>query len=70
MDTAAPPPPDRLLTCQEVADQLRISTRTLFNLAVRGELKPVHIGRAVRYRARDIGYYLDELSFMEMGSND
>ncbi len=51
--------PDRLLTCREAADRLRISTRTLFTLTACGELAATRIGRRVLYAPTVIAYYIE-----------
>lgn len=50
---------DRLLTAGEVADQLRVSTMTVYRLIRRGELPAVRVGRNYRVRDRDLASYLD-----------
>jgi len=45
---------DRLLTREEVAAQLGVSLRTVARLADTDELPRVRIGRAVRFRGRDV----------------
>jgi excisionase family DNA binding protein len=49
---------DRLLTAHEVADQLRVSTMTVYRLIRRGELPAVRVGRNYRVRSRDLDAYL------------
>jgi excisionase family DNA binding protein len=49
---------DRLLTANEVADQLRVSTMTIYRLIRRGELAAVRVGRNYRVRAGDLEAYL------------
>lgn len=49
----------RLLTAAEVADQLRVSTMTVYRLIRRGELPAVRVGRNYRVRARDLETYLE-----------
>lgn len=49
----------RLLTAAEVADQLRVSTMTVYRLIRRGELPAVRVGRNYRVRAADLDTYLD-----------
>ncbi len=48
----------RLLTAAEVADQLRVSTMTVYRLIRRGELAAVRVGRNYRVRAEDLETYL------------
>ncbi len=47
-----------LLTAAEVADQLRVSTMTVYRLIRRGELPAVRVGRNYRVRATDLDAYL------------
>lgn len=47
-----------LLTAAEVADQLRVSTMTIYRLIRRGELPAVRVGRNYRVRERDLEAYL------------
>jgi excisionase family DNA binding protein len=49
---------DRLLTAHEVADQLRVSTMTIYRLIRRGELPAVRVGRNYRVRAGELDAYL------------
>jgi excisionase family DNA binding protein len=49
---------DRLLTANEVADQLRVSTMTVYRLIRRGELPAVRVGRNYRVRAVELEAYL------------
>jgi excisionase family DNA binding protein len=48
-----------LLTAAEVAEQLRVSTMTVYRLIRRGELPAVRVGRNYRVRASDLETYLD-----------
>jgi excisionase family DNA binding protein len=48
----------RLYTAAEVADQLRVSTMTIYRLIRRGELTAVRVGRNYRVRAEDLEAYL------------
>lgn len=50
---------DHLLTAGEVADQLRVSTMTIYRLIRRGELPAVRVGRNYRVRSRDLEAFLD-----------
>jgi excisionase family DNA binding protein len=50
---------DQLLTAQEVADELRVSTMTVYRLIRRGELPAVRVGRNYRVRASALTSYLD-----------
>jgi excisionase family DNA binding protein len=47
-----------LLTAAEVAEQLRVSTMTVYRLIRRGELPAVRVGRNYRVRAADLDTYL------------
>jgi excisionase family DNA binding protein len=49
-----------LLTADEVATELRVSKDTVYDLAARGALPPVRIGRSRRYRREDVVRYVDE----------
>jgi excisionase family DNA binding protein len=49
---------DRLLTANEVAAQLRVSTMTIYRLIRRGELPAVRVGRNYRVRASALDDYL------------
>ena len=55
-------PTTRLLTLDNVAKRLAVSTRTIKRLTAAGRLKPVHIGRAVRWRADEVAAFIEELS--------
>lgn len=50
---------ETLLTAAEVADQLRVSTMTIYRLIRSGELPAVRVGRNYRVRAGDLASYLD-----------
>jgi excisionase family DNA binding protein len=54
MSTDPHPSPIRLLTAREVARILRVSRRSVYQLARRGEIPHVRIGRFVRFRADEI----------------
>ncbi|MEX1178697.1 MAG: helix-turn-helix domain-containing protein [Nitriliruptor sp.] len=49
-----------LLTAAEVADQLRVSTMTIYRLIRRGELPAVRVGRNYRVRQDELETYLAE----------
>jgi excisionase family DNA binding protein len=57
------PTPKKLLTTQEVAVCLSISTRTVWRKVARGDLPaPVRLGRRLpRWRAADIHRYIQRL---------
>lgn len=50
---------ETLLTAAEVADQLRVSTMTIYRLIRTGELPAVRVGRNYRVRASDLAAYLE-----------
>lgn len=50
--------PPSLLTAAEVAEQLRVSTMTVYRLIRRGELPAVRVGRNYRVRDADLEAFL------------
>jgi excisionase family DNA binding protein len=48
----------QLLTAAEVADELRVSTMTVYRLIRSGELSAVRVGRNYRVRRPDLEAYL------------
>ncbi len=50
---------DTLLTAAEVAEQLRVSTMTVYRLIRRGELPAVRVGRNYRVREGDLEAFLE-----------
>ena len=50
---------ETLLTAAEVADQLRVSTMTVYRLIRRGELPAVRVGRNYRVRESELVAFLD-----------
>jgi len=52
-------PDSLLLTIDEVADHLRLSTRSVRRLIQAGELPTVPIGRSLRIRRYDLSTYVD-----------
>jgi hypothetical protein len=51
-----------LLTRKAAAAALAVSERTLFGMtAPRGSIPAVHIGRAIRYDARDLVAFIDRV---------
>ena len=58
-----------LLTAAEVAEQLRVSTMTIYRLIRRGELPAVRVGRNYRVRTQDLDDYLSGQS-VDPGSVD
>jgi excisionase family DNA binding protein len=55
--TSSPRP--RLLTPNEVAEQLRVSTMTVYRLIKSGELPAARISRSYRLREADVDAYLE-----------
>jgi excisionase family DNA binding protein len=51
-----------LLTVQEVADRLKVSTKTVQRLTSSGELRATYIGRLPRYTERDLEACVTTLS--------
>lgn len=51
-----------LLTAEEVAAALNVSTKTVRRLISRGQLPAVRIGRAVRVRPEELNGYIQEHS--------
>ena len=62
----SPEGPEALLTREETAERLRISTRTLDNMAEAGEIQPVRIRGRVLYHPKTLGAYIQ--SHAEGGS--
>jgi len=54
----APDGPDTLLTRKEAAERLRISTRTLDDMAAAGEIQPVRIRGRVLYAPETLEAYV------------
>jgi excisionase family DNA binding protein len=50
----------RFLTVLEVADQLRVSTMTVYRLIKSGELRAARVGKSYRLREEDIDAYLSK----------
>jgi excisionase family DNA binding protein len=55
---AAPSPRPRLLTPNEVAEQLRVSTMTVYRLIKAGDLRAARIGKSFRISEDDVDAYL------------
>ena len=49
----------QLLTAAEVAEQLRVSTMTIYRLIRSGELPAVRVGRNYRVREEELAAYLE-----------
>jgi excisionase family DNA binding protein len=50
----------RFLTVLEVADQLRVSTMTVYRLIKSGELRAVRVGKSYRLGEEDVDAYLSK----------
>ncbi|MFN0091502.1 MAG: helix-turn-helix domain-containing protein [Acidimicrobiales bacterium] len=59
-------PRARFLIVAEVAEQLRVSTMTVYRLIKSGELPAVRIGRSFRLREDDVDVFLSR-RFTEAG---
>ena len=57
---AQSPARTRLLTVSEVADQLRVSTMTVYRLIKSRELRAARVGKSYRLREEDIDAYLSK----------
>lgn len=53
--------PVELLTLPEVAQQLRVSERSVFRRIREGRLRPVHIGRRTLVTSRELAAYVASL---------
>lgn len=51
-----------LLTVEATAQRLSLSRSTVYELIGRGELRAVHVGRAVRLPAREVSDYAERLA--------
>lgn len=51
---------EKLITAQEAAEQLGVTTRTLFTLRKRGELNAVKIGTRLRFKVSDLEKYVED----------
>lgn len=51
---------EQLMTTQEVAILLQVSTNTIYREAARGKLKKVKVGGLCRYRGEDVQLYIAE----------
>ena len=51
----------RLITAEELARMLNVSTRTLWRLLAKGELpEPVRLGGSTRWRSEEVSRWIDE----------
>lgn len=51
-------PRERLISYQEVGTRLTLSRTAIWALVKAGELHPIHIGRAVRFRESEIDSWI------------
>lgn len=58
--TAQPAVGDPVLTVQEVAEYLKVTTKTVYELIRQGQLPSFRIGRAVRCRRSAIEAFIEE----------
>ena len=56
----------RLLTVREVADEMRVSTMTVYRLIKAAQLPAVRVGKSYRVREDDVDTYLAR-SYTEAG---
>jgi predicted DNA-binding transcriptional regulator AlpA len=66
MPTLIPVPDDGLLKMSEVLRLLNVSRTALFNLRRRGLIPSVHVGRALRFRPRDVERYVQGQTRMKL----
>ncbi|MEM7091355.1 MAG: helix-turn-helix domain-containing protein [Actinomycetota bacterium] len=57
----------RYLTVAEVAQDMRVSTMTVYRLIKSGELAAVRVGKSYRIRATDLDTFLDS-RYVETGT--
>ncbi len=57
----------RYLTVAEVAQDMRVSTMTVYRLIKSGELAAVRVGKSYRIRATDLDIFLDS-RYVETGT--
>lgn len=51
-----------LIRVEEAAERLSLGRTTVYQLIARGDLKAVHVGRAVRLLASDVAAYAERLA--------
>ena len=51
-------PTERFLTVREVAEQMRVSTMTVYRLIKAGDLRAARVGRSYRLREGEVDAYL------------
>lgn len=70
MEPRAPEPPAgsfNVWTVTEVAQFLRVTTKTVYGLAGRGELPSFRVGRVLRFRESDIASFVDRQIHLGLG---
>ena len=55
-------PPEELLRAREAARILKISPKTVYELALKGEIPCVRFGRSVRFRPSALAQWIEECS--------
>lgn len=50
----------KLLTVKEVADRLAVSESTVFRLLRSGKLRPIKLGRALRFDEQDVAAFIEQ----------
>jgi len=50
---------EKMLSIKETAEHLNVSTKTIYNLVERGEIKASKVGNVWRIHPKDIKDYLD-----------
>lgn len=58
---------ERLLTADEVAERLGLTTETVLVWVRRGELPAFRLGRAIRFREHELDAWLDERATPRQG---
>lgn len=51
-----------LIRVEEAARRLSLSRTSVYSLIAKGDLRPVHVGRAVRLLASDVAAYAERLA--------
>lgn len=51
----------KMMTIKDVAEKLRISTKTVYRLINQGAVQPVKIGRATRIEDTDLQNYIQSI---------
>ena len=52
--------PEALMTADEVADYLKVSTGTIYNRVSKGEIRFLKVGSSVRFRRSEIDRWVEE----------